>query len=57
MVLKLLPPRQKEYLKNTRIEQINFEKIALRGKDLLANPCREMLAGCFYPAVKQVSQA
>jgi hypothetical protein len=27
------------------LEQFNFEKARLRGKDLLANHCREMLAG------------
>ena len=27
------------------LEQINFEKVNLLGKNLLANPCREMFAG------------
>jgi hypothetical protein len=26
-------------------QQLNIENIQLRGKDLRANPCREMLAG------------
>jgi hypothetical protein len=27
------------------LESVNFEKVQLLGKDWLANPCREMLAG------------
>ncbi|MDR2161481.1 MAG: hypothetical protein LBO77_04995 [Desulfovibrio sp.] len=31
------------------LEQFNFKKVGLLGKDLPANPCREMLAGELGP--------
>jgi hypothetical protein len=31
------------------LEQFDFEKVGLLGKDLLANSCREMLAGELCP--------
>jgi hypothetical protein len=31
------------------LEQFNFEKVGLLGKDLLATPCREMVAGGLGP--------
>jgi hypothetical protein len=31
------------------LERFNFEKFKPLRKDVLANPCREMLAGGLYP--------
>jgi hypothetical protein len=36
---------------------LDFEKVGLLCKDLLANTCREMLAGELVRAVKQAFQA
>jgi hypothetical protein len=33
---------------SAEMEHFNFEKVGLLCKDLLANPCREMLAGELY---------
>jgi hypothetical protein len=39
------------------LEQINIENVHLRGKGLLANPCREIVARRIHFAVKQQFQA
>jgi hypothetical protein len=39
------------------LSQFNFENVELLCKDLLANPCRGMLAGGLLSAVPQASQA
>jgi hypothetical protein len=44
VLIRLKNKRQEFYGKNF-IEQINFKKVYLLCKDLLANPCSEMLAG------------
>jgi hypothetical protein len=38
------------------LEQINIENVYLLCRDLLANPCREIVARRIYFAVKQQSQ-
>jgi hypothetical protein len=35
------------------LEQINFEKVYLLGRDFPANPCREMLAGGLCPPLSK----
>jgi hypothetical protein len=49
--------RQAAPLLGSALKRFNFEKVGLRGRDLLANPCREMAARRIHFAVARQSQA